>query len=91
MAKSELQVFDGLDNRKTLMELLGRLGSDQRRAEFLKSLMPSPARGLSGVPAMITGDCDTVAAYCMMLGICNELGVSINTAARKLEGAVRHC
>lgn len=87
--KSEIDTFDGRDNRKELMILLQRLGSDKRRAVFLKGLIPSSLKGFAGCPMEVGGACDPVAAYYMLLGVCNELGVPINTAARKLEKIVR--
>lgn len=89
MAKSELQMFDGLDNRKELMLLLVRLGSDRRRRAFIESLIPEKYRGHPGFPMKVTGPCDPVAAYYMLIGICNELQASINDAARKLEQEVK--
>ena len=88
-AKTELQTFDGLDNRREVMILLQRLGSDQRRARFLESLIPSSLKGFAGCPMKVQGNCDPAAAYFMLVGVCNELGVSINTAARKLEAVVK--
>ena len=87
--KSELDIFDGLDNRREILILFQRLGSDQRRARFLESLIPSSLKGFAGCPMTVKGNCSSVAAYYMLVGICNELGVSINTAARKLEGLVK--
>ncbi len=89
MARSELQTFDGLDNRKEVMMLLLRLGSDRRRARFLESLIPDSLKGFAGCPMRVRGNCDPVSAYYMLVGICNELGVSINEAARKLEAEVK--
>lgn len=89
MAKSELETFDGADNRKELMILLLRLGSNQRRAAFLESLIPSSLKGFAGCPMKVRGECTPVAAYYILVGICNELGVSINTAAQKLEAEVK--
>lgn len=86
--KSELDTFDGLDNRKEIMILLQRLGSDQNRAKFLESLIPSSLKGFAGCPMKVKGNCDPVSAYYMFIGVCNELGVSINIAARKLEKEV---
>ena len=83
--KSELDTFDGLDNRKEIMLLLFRLGSDTRRANFLQGLIPYSLKGFAGCPMKVKGVCDPAAAYFMLVGICNELGVSINTAAQKLE------
>lgn len=88
--KSELSTFDGLDNRREIMILLDRLGSDKRRAAFLESLIPSSMKGFAGCPMRVSGNCDSVAAYFMLVSVCNELGVSINTAARKLDRVVSH-
>ena len=88
--KCELETFDGLDSRKEIMILLQRLGSDQRRAKFLESLIPSSMKGFANYPMKVTGNCDPVAAYFMLVSVCNELGVSINEAARKLDRLVSH-
>lgn len=87
--KSELEVFDGADNRKEIMILLHRLGSDRKRAQFLEALIPHSHKGFAGCPMTVNGNCDFVAAYFMLVGICNELGVSINEAASKLEKQVK--
>lgn len=89
MMRSELETFDGLDNRKEVMVLLMRLGSDQNRARFLESLIPSSLKGFAGCPMKVRGVCTPVGAYYMLVSICNELGVSINVAARKLEEEVK--
>ena len=86
--KSELETFDGLDNRREVMILLQRLGSDRRRGQFLESLIPNSLRSFAGCPMKVTGHCDPTTAYYMLVGVCNELGVSINTAARKLDKVV---
>ncbi len=88
--KSELESFDGKDNRREIMILLGKLGSDQRRARFLESLIPSSLKGFAGCPMKVTGKCDTGIAYFMMVSVCNELGVSINYAARRLDREVKN-
>lgn len=88
-SKDELSVFDGLDNRKELMILLFRLGSDQRRAQFIESLIPSSLKGFAGCNMKVQGPCHPSAAYFMLISTCNELGVSINHAARKLEQEVK--
>lgn len=82
---AEINTFDGLDNRKEIMCLLQRLGSDARRARFLESLIPASNRGFAGCPMKVQGNCDPVSAYYMLVGVCNELGVSINEAARRLD------
>ena len=84
-----LTTFDGADNRKEVMILLQRLGTDKRRAAFIESLIPLSLWGFDGCPMKVAGPCDPVAAYFMLVGVCNELGVSINEAARRLEGVVR--
>jgi hypothetical protein len=86
-----VKTFDGLDNRREVMILLQRLGSDGRRARFLESLVPHSCRGFAGLPMKVADRCDPVAAYYMLVGITNELGVPIDTAARLLEREVRGC
>lgn len=86
--KTELESFDGLDNRREIMILFQRLGSDTRRARFIESLIPSSLKGFAGCPMKVQGACDPMAAYFMLVGVCNELGVSINVAARKLDKEV---
>ncbi len=86
--KSELDVFDGLDNRRELMILLDRLGGDQERAAFLCSLTGGSRNGFATTPVKVVRYCDSVTAYYMMVGICNELGVSVNHAARMLDRIV---
>ena len=88
-AKSELDTFDGLDNRKEIMTLLTCLGSDKRRAAFLESLIPSSLKGFAGCPCKVVGACSSVAAYFMFISICNELGCSVNDAAKRLEAVVK--
>ena len=87
--KTELEAFDGRDNRREILILLERLGSDRRRAKFLESLIPSSRKGFANAPMKVAGNCDAVAAYFMLVGVCNELGVSINEAARRLDREVR--
>lgn len=87
--KHELEYFDGLDNRKEIMQMLFRLGSDNKRSKFLESLIPNSCKGFSEAPMKVKGNCDPSAAYFMLIGICNELGVSINYAARKLERIIK--
>ena len=87
--KSELETFDGRDNRKEIMLLLVRLSTDKRRAAFIESLIPDSNKGFANCPMKVTGNCDPISAYYMMVSVCNELGVSINVAARKLEQIVK--
>lgn len=87
--KSELETFDGLDNRREVMILLDRLGSDKYRARFLESLIPNSVKGFANCPMKVRGPCDPVMAYYMLVGICNELGVSINKAAGLLDETIK--
>ena len=86
---TELETFDGRDNRRELMILLDRLGADKRRAKFIESLIPASAKGFAGCPMKVQGNCDAVAAYFMLVGVCNELGVPINRAAATLENWIK--
>lgn len=70
------------------MILLDRLGNDQARARFLCELTKSSRNGFAGSDVRVVSHCDSVTAYFMMVSICNELGVSINYAARKLDKVV---
>ena len=87
--KSELDTFDGRDNRKEIMLLLVRLGNDAKRKAFIESLIPLSLKGFAACPMKVTGACDPVSAYYMLVSVCNELGVSINEAARRLERVVK--
>jgi hypothetical protein len=69
--------------------MLERLGTDAARAKFIESLIPLTLK-FCGVPMKVQGRCDPIAAYFMLVGVCNELGVPINEAARRLENEVRH-
>lgn len=87
--KTELDTFDGLDNRRELMILLQRLGSDQDRANFLSMLVAHSRIGFANCQAKVVQQCDPVASYFLLVSICNEVGVSINDAARMLEEEVK--
>lgn len=89
MAKSELSTFDGKDNRKEIMKMLFQLPDDSKRAKFLQSLIPHSLNGFANKPLEVTGNCSPIAAYYMMVGMCNELGVNINYAASRLEKEVK--
>ncbi len=86
---SELSTFDGLDNRREVLYLLDRLGSDTRRAKFIEGLIPLSLKGFAGCPMKVSRACDPVGAYFVLIAVCNEIGVSINEAARRLESVVR--
>lgn len=90
MSREQLRTFDGLDNRREVMILLQRLGSDQARADFISSLTRRSQNGFSQTRVSVVNTCGPVTAYFMLLGCCNELGVSINEAAELLEQEVRN-
>lgn len=87
--RGELRTFDGRDNRREVMILLQRLGTDRRRARFIEGLIRLSGNGFASAPARVAGNCDPVTAYHLMIAACNELGVSINEAARRLEAEVK--
>jgi hypothetical protein len=70
------------------MILLERLGSDRARARFIESLIPLSLKGFAGCPMKVTGACDSVSAYFMLVGVCNELGADVNEVAKKLDKVV---
>jgi len=86
--------FDGLDNRKAVMDLFVRLGENtdemtgaRRRQAFLRSLFPkSPEYG--HLPFHVT-PCDAVGAYHLFVAITGVLRVPIEKAAALLEAEVR--
>ena len=86
---TDLKTFDGLDNRRELVILLERLGSDQARADFISSIVTrySPLGGV-GCGVQVLQNCDPISAYFMLVSCCNELKVSINTAAKLLDRTV---
>lgn len=86
---SELKVFDGRDNRKELIILLEKLGSNEKRASFIESVIPARFKGVPGFPMKVTGHCDAVAAYFMLLNICGVLGASINDVVSQLERQIK--
>jgi hypothetical protein len=88
-AKTELEYFDGLDNRREVMILLSRLGSDRRRARFLSDLIPASLKGFAGCPLKVQGICDPIRAYFLLVGLCNELGVPISEATLRLEATIK--
>ncbi len=89
IGNSELTTFDGLDNRKEIMILLDRLGSDEKRAAFLCELTKNSQNGFAGTQVQVVNQCDPITAYFMMVSICNELGVSVNYAAKKLDTVIK--
>lgn len=81
--------FDARDNRKTLMELFARLGSDRRRARFLQGLIDHSRTGMAGKLMQVNLPCETVQAYLLFVAITGCLGVPVEEAALKLEREVR--
>jgi len=93
----DYKTFDGLDNRKEVMLLLGRLGEclpeekqARRRARFLHKLLALSQSGLSGCGMEIT-PCSLVDAYFAFLAITGTLGVPIAQAMCLLEKEISQC
>lgn len=84
----QFKEFDAVDNRKTLMDLFNRLGSDERRQKFLQGLITHSKTGMAGKLMQVT-PCETVQAYLLFVAITGCLGVDVNLAAQKLEREVR--
>jgi hypothetical protein len=87
--------FDGLDNRKAIMNLMVRLGhgldemsAAKKRARFLQRLLPASTSGFFDKPMTVT-PCSAVEAYHLFVAITGVLGVPIDVAARKLEDEIR--
>lgn len=80
--------FDGKDNRRELMILFERLGSPEKRADFLQRLVRLSGNGFSDKMVKIV-PCDPVTAYFTFTSITGVLGVDVNRAARMLEDEVR--
>ncbi len=92
----QFREFDGLDNRKTLMRLMVKLGdgldeqrAGERRARFLKSLIPASTNGFADRSLQVT-PCSAVQGYHLLVAITGCLGVPIDQAARQLEKVVSH-
>jgi hypothetical protein len=86
--------FDGLDNRKELMRLFGKLGEGlseeqgcSRRQRFLQGLLKTAPK--FGQKPFEVSPCTAVEAYHLFVAITGVLGVPIDEAAQQLERAVR--
>lgn len=95
MTKSAIEAFDGLDNRKTIVDLFVRFGkghsfkeAGEKRAGFLKAMLQLSTKGFGTLPVEIT-PCSAGEAYHLFVAICNSLGVNIEWGARILEDVVR--
>lgn len=96
---SQFGSFDGKDNRKEVMYLMGQIGyglperdSKVKRARFLQSLIPLSITSMAAQPLIVNPDeCDIVGAYHLFVAITGVLGVPIEQAARMLDKYVsRH-
>lgn len=89
-------LFDGLDNRKTVLDLFRRLGAglpdrlaDELRAGFLRGLLNASTTGFAHRPTWVD-PCSAVQAYKLFVAITGAFGVPVETGAKILEEAVRH-
>ncbi len=91
----QFQSFDGLDNRKTVMDLFKKMGrglpddlAGMRRAGFLQGLVMLSGNGFKSRP-MFVDPCSASEAYGIFVAVTGVLGVPIETAAVLLEQVVR--
>lgn len=87
--------FDGLDNRRTIMQLFVRMGKNlphdlagARRKGFLEGLKSLVTGGLKGRPILIDGLPTAGEAYDLFVAITGCLDVPIERAAILLECAI---
>jgi len=87
--------FDGLDNRRTVMELFCKMSlrvpesvGRARRQKFLERLIAFSDNGFADKMVEVT-PCDPVTAYHLFVAITGCLGVNIEKAAKLLEEEVR--
>lgn len=96
--RAQFGAFDGLDNRRTVMDLFQRLGGNEpehlkraRRAGFLTGLISLSDNGFGGLlSATRITPCSAGEAYFLFVAICGVLGVPIEEAAKLLEEVVRN-
>jgi hypothetical protein len=88
--------FEGRDNRRELLILLGRLGkglpeqqANEVRAAFLHGLMGGTVSDFFAGRPLLVSPCSAVEAYHLLVAITGVLGVNIEDAARSLEDIVR--
>lgn len=98
MQDARIGTFDGLDNRKCLFENLKRLGhglDEYRaglvRAHFLRSLLDEADPQWHGKTHRLRVDpCSAIEAYHLLVALMSGFGVPIETAAKRLETALRN-
>ena len=90
-----LDKFDGLDNRKVIIDCFRRMGSKfpewqaaQVRAQWLQWLVSRESVTFGGVTLAVT-PCSPEEAYALFLQVTANLGVPILEAVEALEEAVR--
>jgi hypothetical protein len=88
---SEIRTFDGLDNRREVFILLGRLGhgldevgAAKARAVFLRRLLHLSSNGFADKAVKIT-PCTLPEAYFIFASIMYCFGVSVEAAMKVLE------
>lgn len=92
---ARIGTWDGLDNRKWLMEQLEALGhglgeraAGMKRARFVRSLLDDAEPDWKGKP-MRVDPCASVEAYHLLVALMSGFGVPMETIARRLEAEVR--
>ena len=81
--------LDTRDDRRELMILLQKLGTNEKRARFLKGLIPHSVSMASANIRVDPVQCTTVGAYWLLVSITGVLGVPMDNAARMLEQEVK--
>jgi len=88
--------FDGLDNRKTVLDLFKRMGhglteseAAAARAGFLQGLVHSRSTTCFAMLPIFVSPCSVTEAYHLFVAITGVLGVPIDEGARLLEEVVR--
>jgi hypothetical protein len=87
--------FEGLDNRKTVLDCFVRLGHElgeveaaKKRAWFLQGLLSDSTNGFADKMVRVS-PCTAVDAYMLFVAITGVLGVPVERAAKRLEEYVR--
>jgi hypothetical protein len=85
----QFDTFDTREDRRELMILFQKLGTDARRARWLQQLIRTSTTFGGALPQVDPASCHPVGAYMLFVQIVGVLGVPIRDAAIKLERAVR--
>lgn len=92
----QVQLFDGMDNRKFIQDCFVRMGrnlteqaASERRAGFLQGMSDIAGGYFGDNPIIIDGFVTAAEAYFLFIEICARIGKPIEEAANLLERAVK--